>query len=129
MPYSHVVSQSVAVSGTTIPTSAPLSYSGSGHAGISETVPVGTDADYVIAIDVSALKSIVIWSDRVITLETNDGSSADDTIVLKANVPYIWNTDSYDSCLLTTDVTVIYVTNASGGEAQLLIETIQDATP
>ena len=128
MAFSHTVSYSVAASSGTLQRS--KSYSGSGQVEISESVADSeTDYDIAVAIDVSAVQSFYIVSDQAVTVETNDGSSPDDTIALVAGVPYVWNTDSYDSFLLTADVTVIYVTNASGATANIEIRCVQDATP
>jgi hypothetical protein len=105
-------------------------YTGSAHVGIRETVANGqTDKQINVAIDVSAVKSIIIKSTQDVTLETNSGSAADDTINLLANVPYIWNTDSYDAFLLGTDVTALFITNASGASADISVDAVLDATP
>lgn len=107
-----------------------LSFSGSSATEVSESIPTAsTDADIVIAIDVSAVKAFFIVSSAAITVETNDGSSPDDTLTLVAGQPYIWHTGSYDSFLLTADVTVLYITNASGSTADIEIRVLQDATP
>lgn len=94
-----------------------------------ESIPIATDTAYACAIDVSAVKSCLIMATVACTVETNSGSAADDTIVLKANIPYVWNTDAYDTFLLGTDVTVLYVTNASGAVGALYVEVLQDVTP
>lgn len=90
-----------------------------------------TDKLVVIAIDVSELKNLYLKSDQDITIETNDGTTPDDTINLKANVPYPFNADlgAYFTNLLTTDVTAFYVTNASGATARLQGEVLTDPTP
>jgi len=88
-----------------------------------------TDFEVALALDVSEIKALYICSTQDVTLETNDGSTPDDTISLKANVPYIWHEDSYHDCLLTTDVTALFITNASGAEATLIIEVAFDSTP
>lgn len=107
-----------------------LSFSGSSATEVSESVPTAsTDAGIVIAIDVSAVKAFYIVSSAAITVETNDGSSPDDTLNLLAGQPYVWHTGSYDSFLLTADVTVLYITNASGATANIEIRVLQDATP
>jgi hypothetical protein len=95
-------------------------------------VPVAdSESDYeiLIAIDVSTVKSIYIVSDQDVTLETNDGGTPVDTISLKANVPYVWHTDSYDTLQLTTDVTAFYITNASGSTANIKTRVLEDSTP
>lgn len=128
MAYSHVfVPQITTPSGSLSPSK---SYSASSNVELSETVANGqTNLQINVALDVSAVKSFYLYSSVAVTFETNDGSSPDDTIALKAGVPYIWNTDSYDSFLLGTDVTAIFITNASGSSASIELRAIQDATP
>jgi hypothetical protein len=127
MAYSHTITFAVepGINGL----SHAKSYSASADRNFSETIAVGTDTLVSNPIDVSAVKSYYIVSDRVVTIETNSGSAADDTIVLKAGVPYVWNTDSYDAFLLGTDVTGFYITNASGGSAVVEQRCVLDATP
>lgn len=111
-------------------TSKSKSYTGSSVVAVEESVSNGaTDLQINIAIDVSAIKSVYIASDKAVTIETNSGSVPDDTLTLVADVPYEWQTDSYSACLLTVDVTKVYVTNSSGGTATLQIYCLQDATP
>jgi hypothetical protein len=69
---------------------------------------------------------IFILSDQDMTLKTNSSGAPDDTIVLKANVPYIWTTDSYDAIQITADITALYMTNGSGEDASLRIESLVD---
>jgi len=88
-----------------------------------------TDQLLVMSLDVSAVKSFWMVSDQALTVETNDGTTPADTIVLVANVPYVWCTDSYDTFLLGTDVTALYLTNASGSTATLKIEAVVDPSP
>ncbi len=88
-----------------------------------------TDLEIVIGIDVDQVQSIHITSDQAITLETNDGSTPDDTLLLVADHPYDWDTDSEDDFVLGTDVTSIFVTNASGAAANLKIRLLLDSTP
>jgi hypothetical protein len=88
-----------------------------------------TDYEIVVAIDVSAVKSFYVVSDQAITIETNNGTTPDDTLNLAAGIPYVWTTDMLDSFLLGTDVTSIFVTNASGATATLHLRCLQDATP
>lgn len=88
-----------------------------------------TDQQSVLSLDVSAVKSFYIVSSQAVTLETNSGSSPANTIALLADIPYIWTTDSYDTFLLTTDVTSFFFTNASGSTATIYMEAIIDSTP
>lgn len=95
-----------------------------------ETVSTGeTDYEINFDLDVSACKSFYLESDQDVTFETNDGAAADDTIALKANKPYIWHADDYNSFLLGTDVTSVFITNASGATATIYCVALFDATP
>lgn len=129
MAFTHTNTRSVRDDGgRTIERSS--TYSGGASVDIAETiVTASTDFLINIAIDVSAVKSFYIVSDVAVTVETNSGSAADNTLVLKAGVPYQWDTDSYDTFKLTADVTKIYVTNVSGSTSNLFIKCIQDPTP
>lgn len=104
-------------------------YSGSSAVSVSDAIAGSSTTQIVIAIDVSAVKGFMVTTSVAATLKTNSSGSPDDTITLKANVPYVWNTDSYDTFLLTTDVTSIYfvVAGATAGTAR--IEVVSDATP
>lgn len=82
-----------------------------------------------IAIDISALKLLYIGSDKDVTIETNNSSTPDDTIAIKANIPLLWTPDCGFDCPLTEDVAALYLANASGAEAAFKVRTLQDATP
>ncbi len=96
-----------------------------------ETVATAvTDQLAVAALDVSAVKSFILISDKAISFETNATNHAGGNIItLKANVPYVWNTDSYDTFQLTADVTAIYLTNASGATATVYCWANWDPSP
>jgi hypothetical protein len=96
-----------------------------------ETVSTGeTDYEINFDLDVSACKSFYLVSDQAVTFETNSGSAADDTIALRANEPYVWHVNSYDSFLLGTDITTsVFITNASGSTATIYCVALFDATP
>ncbi|HAI11075.1 MAG TPA: hypothetical protein DCM28_05180 [Phycisphaerales bacterium] len=89
-----------------------------------------TDLQATVGIDVSEIKSLYLLSTQDVTIETNDGSSADDTIALKAGIPLIWeNVSGYYDNPLSTDVTDLYITNASGSDATVTLRVLQDVTP
>ena len=101
---------------------------------VSEPIPDGaSDLAVNLAIDFSTLKGLFVASDREITIEVNQpggGSGVpDQTWNLKANQPISWCEDDVMDCPLDADVTVIYVTNASGLIANLEIRAPQDVTP
>ena len=119
MSKSHVYQPSVTIPGGSI-TASQKTYSADGHTQLDLAVPANqTNMLVALVIDVSQLKSIVIKSSVDMTLEFNNSTTGVPTINLKAGVPYIWNTDSYDSLLLSADVTALYVTNTTAGTLEL----------
>lgn len=90
-----------------------------------------TDQEVVLAIDVSAIVAIIIDSDQAVTIETNSGSAADDTLTPAANVPLLWTNDDEHANPFTsgTDVASLFITNASGATANIKISVLQDSTP
>jgi len=97
---------------------------------IDEDIPDSTTDDLVaLTLDVSQIQAIFITSNQAITLETNNGSAPDDTITLAANGCVIWTTaDGATLRPLQTDVTALYVTNASGSTATLRCRFLVDPT-
>ncbi len=87
-----------------------------------------TDGLHAMVLDVTQVKSIIITSDQAVTLEFNNSTTGVPTIVLVANMPYVWTTNSYDSLILGTDVTALYITNASGATAKVKIRALIDPT-
>lgn len=105
-------------------------YTGTGQASVSESIADSTTDGLVnIAIDVSEIKIIIMSSDQDLTVKTNSSGAPDETISLVAGVPLIWTSDSYYVNLLATDITKLYVTNASGSAAEFKVEVLVDATP
>ena len=89
-----------------------------------------TDKEVTLAITHAQLTSLYMSSDQDMTVETNNASAPGDTINLKANVPMIWNEDSYfTNPVNSADVTKVFLTNASGSAATFRCEVLQDATP
>lgn len=94
------------------------------------TVPGSTtDMQVDVAIDVSQLKSLYIKSSTALTIETNSGSAADDTLTLVANEPLVWWDGCGWSCPLTVDVTGMFLTKAGAGDANVQMRFLVDATP
>ena len=87
-----------------------------------------TDGLHAMVLDVTQVKSIIITSDQAVTLEFNNSTTGVPTIVLVANMPYVWTTNSYDTLILTADVTALYITNASGSVANVKIRALIDPT-
>jgi len=71
-----------------------------------------TDQEHLVAIDVSALKAVIMNSDVVMTVETNSGSAPQETFVIPAGGSVLWREG--ETAVFAGDVTAIYLTNASG---------------
>ena len=130
MSFTHTIKQewSNGNGGRTI--TASVSTTGSAQQSLQESIAdSSTDLEVGFTLDVSAVKSIYIKSDYAITIETNDGSTPDNTLSLAAGVPYVWHENAEDAFVFDTDITSIFVTNASGSAATLQIEVLVDATP
>jgi len=106
-----------------------LTFTGTGHSGFDETIDADqTDVEVEWAVDVSALKLLVMVADQDVTIETNDGGSPVDTIDLIANEPHVWHTDSLYTKKLTTDVTSVFITTGAAA-TRIQCEALTDATP
>ena len=107
-----------------------ITETGTAYLEIAESVADSeTDYEIVCAIDVSEIALLYIVSDQDVTLETNSGSEAVDTLALEANEPVTWTTKSIYDCPLTEDVTSVFITNASGAAANVKMRVLTDATP
>lgn len=110
--------------------SASLQFTASAVGEFDETVaPTTNDVPFSIAIDISQVKSLFIFSDQDVLLETNSSSAPTNTINLKANQPYIWYTGAYDTCKITADVTSAFFSNAGATLANVKMRWLYDITP
>lgn len=85
-----------------------------GELEISIDVPPDT-ADMQVACNLEAaqLAALLLSADGALTVETNDGTTPDDTFTLDENDPVSYVADTQDSNPLSEDVTALYLTNAS----------------
>jgi hypothetical protein len=95
---------------------------------IDETIPaLASDLEVALVLDVSQVKSIYIVASAAMTLETNSGSAADNTVTLVANIPFVWHyqdgTTLRDTAgvAITTDITALFVTSTAGGTLQVRV--------
>lgn len=79
-------------------------------------------------LDVSQCKALVLMATVAMTLKTNSSGSPADTIALSANVPLVYSGDAAETNPLGTDVTALYLTNASGTDGTFHMKAIFDAT-
>ena len=112
---------------------APISAAQAKSAGqrivLDEDVPnASTDLLLAMNFDVSKVESIFLLSDRNLTIETNNGSTPANTINLLANVPFVWQRNTYMANPFTANVTAFFLTNNSGGTARLRGRILTDPT-
>lgn len=97
---------------------------------LAEAIPdSSTDLPVAFVLDLSECKSFYIKSDQALTVKTNSSSVPDDTLVLAANVGYLWQPLSIGAFVITVDIASLFVTNASGAVANLVVEELHDPTP
>jgi hypothetical protein len=88
-----------------------------------------TDGLHALTLDVSQMKTMYLYSDRAVTLQTNDGTTPDATVTLAAGIPNVWSsTSGATNPFGSTDVTELYITNASGAAANIKIRIGVDPT-
>ena len=99
---------------------------------ISDTVAAsGTHVEYTVAFTITNLECIYISSTTDMTLKTNETGSPDDTILLKANRPFVWMKNSGITVPFVGDsgaITKFYFTNGLV-ESTLEIRILKDTTP
>ena len=116
MPISH--SQRNTVSSNSLQINGALDLSGDTEVNVVETLAAGaTNVNRPLALDVSQVVSFAMVATQACVVKTNSSGSPANTINLAANVPYVWNSQSYDTFKLTTDVTALFLTNSSGTTA------------
>lgn len=130
MAFTHTVVKSVTTGTGNLQPASAQTYTGTHLAEVDESIADGqTDKLLNIAFTYADLQSFYLLSDQDVTVETNSGSAADDTLTVAANVPYEWQADSPHANPFTADVAALYVTNASGSTATIKIRVLNDATP
>lgn len=128
MSFSHTINRSFSDGASTV--SSSKTYTGSGTANLSETIPASSsNLQLNVAVDVSALQSLYLYCDAAATVYVNDvsGGSPTKTITLPAGEAYIYPNGSDTNPLGASDVTKIYVTCSAGGSLEM--RALQDATP
>ena len=127
MAFTHTVSKQVVTQGAVHFFNKAYTADGTDRREI--TVPDSTtDMEVNIDVDVSQIKSIYLHSTKDLLVETNSGGTPIDTLSLIANVPYSWTTDEYFTNTFATDITAIFLTNASGASATFILEVLVDST-
>ena len=123
--FNHTISQTAYSNSLNIAASEQLE--GDVEVAISQTIVASAaNVEVLVAIDISALQSIVIKSSTNCTVKTNDSGAPDDTITLVAGVPYVWTINSYAASELTADVSKIFVTNLQAAEQTFQLLALTD---
>lgn len=129
MSFSHEINQAWSNGARSIPASNSFSGGGEGP-GIDEVIPAeASDTEVAYSLDVSQVKAFFMLAQGDMTIKTNNAGAPDNTLELKAGIPYIWFTNSYDSFQITVDVTKLFVSDGSAAENRLQIEDVFDSTP
>lgn len=90
---------------------------------INETLPINqTDVHYNMAFKAADIKSVGIVSEVATTIKTNSSGAPDDTIVLAANRPLVWDANSPFDCPFSADVdNGVYITNTATGALRFYV--------
>ena len=96
---------------------------------IDESIPNGNDNLVAFNLDYSQCKALMIVADGDLTIETNaNDATGGQTIAITEDVPFFWQANSGITCPITTDITALYVTNATGAAVSLKIRALVDPT-
>jgi len=131
MAITHTVTSTWSASNDTN-LSASVALSGDGSDSRSLTIVDTTDGQEIdISWTNANLKSLFILASRAMTLFSNvDGGAGNDTLVLVANVPKIFQSGGGQvNPFITANVTKLFVDNLSGGNGTLEIRVLVDSTP
>lgn len=102
-----------------------------GNQNLDEDIPANqTNLEIAFELTVAKLKGFYMVSDVNMTVETNNGTTPDDTFTLIANEPVQWDASMSGWCpvatLFSADVTALFVTNTTAGT--LTVRAIYDPT-
>lgn len=110
-----------------------ISFTAGAEVNIDEALAEGADTLVALTLDVSQVKSFYMVSDQAIVVETNSSGAPVNVFTLAADKPFIWfegNGTWRDTAgtAVSSDITALYVTNASGASATLQIRSLVDPT-
>lgn len=126
MAFTAALAENVTVAGETI--SRTNNHSGGSLQAIDEAIAANlTDQLITFTLDYSEVALFYIVCDAEITIHTNTTVGVD-TLVLVANEPYVWQTNSLHTFLIGTDITQLFVdtTNDPTTVRNLVIRAISD---
>lgn len=95
------------------------------------TVPNGASNQQIslAGVDISQCKGVFIASDQDVLVEFNSNTGTGGAINLESNIPYMWQVGDVNALVISADITAVYVTNASGADAEVYFYFLHDATP
>lgn len=118
MSFAHTVTLGYTIPGHTVPSNKTV-YTADTEINFEVAAAHSATKQINCEIDVSQIQSMVLYSDKDVTLHAGDGSSVGDgaSISLSAGKNLIWTVDSDFACPFTIDVEKIYVVNAGSTSA------------
>lgn len=94
---------------------------------MSQVIAAGaTNVNILLAIDITKVKLLLIKSSVNMTFKTNSSGSPANTINLLAGIPYVWAAGGYETLVLTTNVSSIFVTNGTATDGLLEVYALSD---
>jgi hypothetical protein len=100
-------------------------FTGDAEIDLDSVVPLSTtNKEFDIQFTKTDVVSMIMFSDKAVTLKTNSSGSPSDTISLAANMPLVWHTDSPTAIPIVGNVTKIFVTNSGSTNAAIKIRVL-----
>ncbi len=90
-------------------------YTGNTEQNASSLCNINATTEIDVTFIKANLQSLLLYCDQTITLKTNSSGAPQDTLNVKANVAFVWNTDlaSIFTCPFSNNVTKFFVVGAS----------------
>ena len=125
MATEHKVTRTTSIQGRAV--TQTITVSGEVSHSLSFAIVTATVDELIeIAFAVAKLKSIIIKTDQDVMLETNDGTTPQETINLTAAMALQWVSGEEGAIPFSGDITAFYFSNSSGETANIEIEALYD---
>ncbi len=122
--FTHTIGNTYRTDAGTISSTSAI-YTGDAEIDLDAVVALSTtNKEFDIQFVKTDVISLIMQSDKAVTVKTNSSGSPSDTISLAANMPLVWHTDSPTSMPLAGNVTKIFVTNAGSTNAAIKIRVL-----
>lgn len=97
--------------------------SNTGYTNIEEALGIVTNQLTAFTLTIANLKAIVMVADQNMTVKTNSSGSPQETISLKAGIPFIWTSEAgYFAAPFAGNVTALYLTTTQATNFKLFCE-------